>query len=183
MTKDLIEQVSKGESADQVVESYRRRAKQKETKEESLTEQPAKVTAALSKVVAEMTVLAQKTRHYHWNVTGENFFDMHDIFGQIYDKLADEVDHVAERVVQLGATPVHTLETMLSLSDIEEDKSIPADMSMCKIVISDLETLVSSMSDTITAALAANDRPTVFMIDQMVGCFEKFKWFLRAFSK
>ncbi len=60
------------------------------------TENPSLV--ALNHLVAAYTVTAQNARFCHWNVLGPVFEDNHEIFGEIYDMLADQVDVFAEQV-------------------------------------------------------------------------------------
>lgn len=39
-----------------------------------------------------------KAENFHWNVTGPDFFEYHELFGKIYDEVDDELDDFAERV-------------------------------------------------------------------------------------
>lgn len=44
-----------------------------------------------------------KAENFHWNVTGPNFFEYHELFGKIYDEVDDELDDFAERVRAIRA--------------------------------------------------------------------------------
>lgn len=39
-----------------------------------------------------------KAENFHWNVTGPNFVQHHELFGKIYDEVDNELDNFAERV-------------------------------------------------------------------------------------
>lgn len=39
-----------------------------------------------------------KSENFHWNVTGPDFLQYHELFGKIYDEVDDELDDFAERV-------------------------------------------------------------------------------------
>jgi starvation-inducible DNA-binding protein len=39
-----------------------------------------------------------KSENFHWNVTGPDFIQYHQLFGKIYDEVDDELDSFAEHV-------------------------------------------------------------------------------------
>lgn len=39
-----------------------------------------------------------KAENFHWNVTGADFLQYHELFGKIYDEVDDELDDFAERL-------------------------------------------------------------------------------------
>ena len=44
-------------------------------------------------------------RGLHWNVKGNRFFGLHAKYEELYNDAAEKVDEIAERLLQLGATP------------------------------------------------------------------------------
>lgn len=44
-----------------------------------------------------------KSENFHWNVTGPDFLQYHELFGKIYDEVDDELDDFAERVRAMRA--------------------------------------------------------------------------------
>jgi len=136
---------------------------------------------ALNVLVADLTVFNQKLRHFHWNVLGENFFDLHDFFGQIYGEIVEHIDQFAERIRALQETPIHTLSMMLSIANVKETQPIPKDMAMCEEILKDFQTIITDMETVVAEASKTTDRPTVFLVDTIVGCYEKHQWFLRSF--
>jgi len=141
----------------------------------------ARAVPALNKFVASATVLAQKTRKFHWYVTGQNFFDLHQFFGEVYGALVTDIDDFAERVRQLQKFPVADLSAMLKGSAIQEAEQVGDDMAMANALLEDLGTLEGLLKEIIQAA--GDDRPTVFLADTVAGRYEKWRWFLRAFAK
>ena len=73
----------------------------------------------LNLLVAGLTVFYQKLRHYHWNVKGPQFFQLHEKFEIIYTEVGDVIDQLAERIVGLDGLPLHTLASMLEVSGLE----------------------------------------------------------------
>jgi starvation-inducible DNA-binding protein len=140
------------------------------------------VIQAWNQAIANATVLYQKLRHYHWNVVGENFFDLHDLFGKLYDELAEHIDQFAERVRQLESVPIHTLTGMLSISHITESPGTPDWRAMCEQLIADYNVLIGSLSAVVNSAMPVGDRPSVYLVDTVVGGYQKHQWMLRSFA-
>ena len=53
---------------------------------------------ALKRAFATTYAFLVKSENFHWNVTGPNFVQHHELFGKIYDEVDDELDDFAERV-------------------------------------------------------------------------------------
>ena len=62
------------------------------------------------------------TRGFHWNITGEKFFELHAKFEELYNDLLTKVDEVAERILTLGYTPLHTFTDYISIAAIQIQK-------------------------------------------------------------
>ena len=60
----------------------------------------------LTTSLANTFVLYTKTRKYHWNVTGINFMQLHQLFESQYEQLDESMDEIAERIRQLGVLPL-----------------------------------------------------------------------------
>ncbi len=137
----------------------------------------------LNGLVADFTVFYQKLRHYHWNVKGEQFFMLHAKFEEMYTGVGDTIDALAERIVGLGGTPVHTLGRILDETSLNEDPELPAADQMVARTASDVETLLRNIKAAIAAAEAANDRTTVNLLDGISDGLEGHLWMLRAWQK
>ena len=62
----------------------------------------AEVIDLLSAVLADQHVLYQKTRNFHWNLTGHRFHTLHEFFEKQYTELAEAIDQTAERIRMIG---------------------------------------------------------------------------------
>ena len=74
------------------------------------------VAELLKPVLADQFVLYTKARNYHWNVTGNMFFALHEKFEELYDELANDIDEVAERIRTLGVYSPGSLNEFLKIS-------------------------------------------------------------------
>ncbi|MCL4143666.1 UNVERIFIED_CONTAM: hypothetical protein GTU68_013509 [Idotea baltica] len=76
------------------------------------------VVSELNVLLAEYHVHYQKLRNFHWNILGENFFDLHKKFEELYDDTKIKIDEVAERIITLKYHPISQLSDYLEVSKI-----------------------------------------------------------------
>jgi len=140
------------------------------------------MVAELNNLIADFTVFYQKLRHYHWNVKGKQFFKLHEKFEEIYTEIGDVIDELAERVVGLEGTPLHTLAHMLEATSLKEDAELPASGVMVSRTVDDVKALSKSLMAAIEVAEKADDRTTVNMLDEIHDGLEGHLWMLEAWQ-
>lgn len=136
----------------------------------------------LNRLQADYQVLYQKLRNYHWNVTGPQFFGLHQQFEAMYNEVATHIDDIAERTLALGQKPVSTLAAQLKIARLKEDSSQPAAETMVSNLRADLEQLTSELRSVSRMAAEQNDTATVNLLDGIADAQEKTVWMLRAFA-
>ncbi|MHB1192031.1 MAG: Dps family protein [Longimicrobiales bacterium] len=141
------------------------------------------IAGQLNTLLADSTVFYQKLRHYHWNVQGPKFFELHAKFEQIYEKWAPFIDQIAERIIALDTVPLHTLKSMLQAATLKEDSKVPDGTQMVKKTIADLNALRASMNDVIAAAEMSGDRTTANLLEGLGDAIEADLWMLKAWLK
>ena len=87
----------------------------------------SKVIQSLKQIQADSAVFYIKLHNYHWNVKGLDFHPVHSALEAMYNEAAEQMDSVAERVLQLGDKPYVTLKDMLAVSKIQEDSATSFD--------------------------------------------------------
>jgi starvation-inducible DNA-binding protein len=73
---------------------------------------PAARTAALQDSLVELIDLSLQAKHYHWNVTGQEFRGVHLQLDEITDTVRLWYDDVAERLATLDVAPDGRLSTV-----------------------------------------------------------------------
>src|SRR5579862_6301655 len=63
-----------------------------------------KIIELLNARLADAIDLGAQTKHAHWNVKGPNFIALHELFDKIYSEVSEDVDMIAERIMQLGGS-------------------------------------------------------------------------------
>jgi len=149
--------------------------------ETGLDEQARKrVSAELSRLLADSYTLYLKSHNYHWNVTGPMFQTLHLMFEQHYNELALAVDEIAERIRALGHMAPATYREFSSLSSIDEDEAIPAATEMVRNLVRGHEAVVATARGVVDVAEQASDVASVDLATRRVDVHEKTAWMLRS---
>jgi starvation-inducible DNA-binding protein len=146
-------------------------------------EQCQGVVQLLTPILADEYVLYTKTRHYHWNVTGPQFHELHVFFEEQYKALNDIVDDIAERMRALGGHAIGTLAEFTQQTRLKEHPGhFPEADEMLANLLGDHEMVIRQLrTDAETCAVEYQDQGTQnFLIEFMVQ-HEKMAWMLRGF--
>ena len=158
-----------------------RMAKAKPTKLGWTTEEIQNISAALNQLLANYSVHYQKLRNYHWNVKGNDFFDLHMEFESQYTEALKNIDEIAERIRIFQETPVSTLKEYLEMSAIKETTpSLNAEL-MVREILSDYRILLEHMFAVVDTAVEQRDAGTEKMVKGFIHNIEKHHWMLSAF--
>ena len=121
-------------------------------------------------------------RNFHWNVSGENFFDLHTQFEALYNTAKENIDAVAERILTLRMRPLSNLGEYLLSSEIEEAGTVSNDREMGRIILDNHRLLIQDMREVLQAASSAGDEGTIDLIGGMLQSLEKKSWMLDAWQ-
>ncbi len=136
--------------------------------------------ANLEKVLASSYVMSLKLQNYHWNVVGENFKSLHELFGAQYEELSAAIDEIAERMRALGSKVEGTFENFTKLSKIKGgDKNLDK-KGMIQDLIASNEILVEALKAGIKTAQEEADEVTADIFIGRATSHEKAIWMLTA---
>lgn len=114
-----------------------------------------KIIAILNRILADAIDLKLQTKQAHWNVKGENFIALHELFDAIATEVEGAVDLIAERIVQLGGVAIGTVQAVAKQSRLDE----------FPVAISESRKHV----DVLSGAIAAFNAPARKAIDEVDG--------------
>ncbi|MBC8081204.1 MAG: DNA starvation/stationary phase protection protein [Gorillibacterium sp.] len=140
------------------------------------------VQETLNQQVANWTVMFTKLHNYHWYVTGENFFDLHEKFEEMYNYAGEKLDELAERILALQGNPVATLKECLAISTIDEASGGETSKQMLKQLLKDFDQLVSELKAAIKVTEKEEDDSTADLYIQIIADLQKNTWMLRAYA-
>ena len=133
----------------------------------------------LNVVLANTNVLFTKLHNYHWHVKGPAFFQLHAKTEEYYTQFATMYDDVAERILQLGGTPLVTLKAILSTATVKEEERTEFSVEhIMHAIIHDFE-VMQKLFKAIPADENTDDI-THGYCDEQIGFLEKELWMLRS---
>ena len=125
--------------------------------------------------------LYNATRQAHWNVKGPNFIGLHELFGQFYADLQESADEMAERIVQLGGTPVGTTQALAAGTRLEP---YPTDLHAEQDHLRAMADRYAVVAKTLRAAIdqtdEAGDADTADLFTAASRGIDKKLWMLEA---
>ena len=137
----------------------------------------------LSDTQASLFVLFQKTWVYHWHIVGPDFKQIHDLFGEQYEEIQEEVDRISEHMRFLSAKPVGPLSRVVEVSKVGEAKSNISEMEMIRDLLDSHKTIVKMLDDAAVEAEKQKSRGTINLLDDLNEAHGKFIWMLRSFTE
>ena len=137
--------------------------------------------AALNRQTANWVLLGVKLHHYHWYVSGSQFFTLHEKFEELYNEAAGYVDELAERLLAIGGQPASTMKQYLELSDLQEARGGEDAKGMVMELVRDFTTVSKELQAAIAAAEELSDQPTADLMIGIRSSIEKHIWMLNAF--
>lgn len=145
------------------------------------TQKSQMIAALLNDLLANYQVFYMNTRGFHWNIKGEKFFELHLKFEELYNDLLLKVDELAERILTLGFSPVHSYSDYLKQSEINEQKGVNQAKATVQSVVDSYEVLIRKQRVILTLASEANDEGTNALMSDYIREQEKLVWMYSAF--
>jgi starvation-inducible DNA-binding protein len=134
----------------------------------------------LNELLANFQIYYQNLRGIHWNIKGKNFFDLHVKFEELYDDANIKVDEIAERILTLSNTPLHTFEDYISHAKVPIGKNISNDEDAVKLIVMSISVLLKLERNILAQASNANDEGTNSMMSDFITEQEKTVWMMNA---
>ncbi len=146
-----------------------------------LDSKKAKVLAEdLNTLLASFQLYYQNLRGIHWNIKGRAFFDLHVKFEELYNDANIKVDEIAERILTLGETPLHTFVDYTHYGKGPVGKNISEDNKAVKLIVDSLAELLKIESDILNKSGDADDEGTNAMMSDFISQQEKTVWMMKA---
>lgn len=144
------------------------------------TEKTKELADELNKLLANFQLYYQNLRGIHWNIKGRAFFDLHVKFEELYTDANLKVDEIAERILTLGATPLHTFEDYTKAAKVPVGKNVSKDEKAVKLIVDSLTELLKIERKILEASDEANDEGTNAMMSDFITEQEKTVWMMKA---
>jgi len=144
-------------------------------------EQTKLLAKKLNTLLCNYHLFYQNTRGFHWNITGEKFFELHLKFEELYNDSLLKIDEIAERILTLGHTPIHTFSDYVANSAIKESKNITDGKKAVANILDTFAVLLPLERELLELAAKANDEGTNALMSDYIRQQEKLVWMYSAY--
>ncbi|MBX2903274.1 MAG: DNA starvation/stationary phase protection protein [Chitinophagales bacterium] len=142
-----------------------------------------KLAEKLNLLLANYQLFYINARGFHWNITGEKFFELHLKFEELYTDALLKIDEIAERVLTLGHTPYHSFSEFLKHAKVKEATNVTEGKPAVKSVLNGFELLLQLEREILELSAEANDEGTNAMMSDYIREQEKLVWMYSAYLK
>ena len=137
----------------------------------------------LNVLLSDYQLFYINARGFHWNIAGDKFFELHVKFEKIYTDALVKVDEIAERILTLGQTPIHSFSSYVKTSSIKEATNISDGKEAVKHVLTGFQELLKVERELLSLSAEANDEGTNALMSDYIREQEKSVWMYTAFLK
>ena len=114
----------------------------------------------------------------HWNVKGEDFYQLHLLFDSIAEHVEDAIDLVAERVTALGGRANGTARQVAANSSIKEyDLNVMHGMDHVRALLDHLSDVANAARQAIKQCASLGDDATADVFTEIVRAADKDIYF------
>ena len=142
-----------------------------------------KFTNQLKIAFASQYAFAIKAQNYHWNVEGSDFYQLHNLFEDIYTEVYGAIDAFAENFRKIKAYTPASLYRFSALAAIDDEVEILEPQAMVAELLRDAEKMQEIMKVLFTEAEARGENGLSNFLADRQDAFAKHAWFLRATAK
>jgi starvation-inducible DNA-binding protein len=138
----------------------------------------------LSDSQATLFVLFQKTWNYHHNVHGTDFVQLHELFGEQYTEMFEEIDRLSEHMRYLNIRPVSRMERIVEVSAVEGPANANQEIDahgMVEQLQGDNETLIEMFKEVSEEAEKQRSYATANIVQDLMESHGKNVYKLRSY--
>lgn len=138
------------------------------------------IVGELNVLLSNYQVYYQNLRGLHWNIRGKRFFNLHVKFEELYNDAQLKIDLIAERVLTIGGTPLHTFDDYMKNNRLTVGKDITNDERAVHLIVESLASLLKIERKILADSAAINDEGTNSMMSDFITEQEKTIWMMNA---
>lgn len=135
----------------------------------------------LNNLLANYQVFYMNVRGFHWNIRGEKFFELHARFEEIYTDALVKIDEIAERILTLSCTPLHSFSDYVRQSAIKEIVGVSDGSKAVEAVLNGFKVLLEKEREILKFAGETDDEGTSGLMSDYIREQEKSVWMYTSF--
>lgn len=139
------------------------------------------LASGLNSLLANYHIFYQNVRGFHWNIRGEKFFELHAKFEELYTDALVKIDEIAERILTIGYTPLHSFSDYIKNSDIKETVGVSDGVKAVEEILAGFKILLVKERELLKLATEADDEGTGALMSDYIREQEKSVWMYNSF--
>ena len=153
--------------------------KKSATKKNQIGLDPSKTKQLADK----LNILLANYQLFYINARGSKFFELHVKFEELYNNALIKIDEIAERVLTLGHTPLHTFTSYVKNSTIKEITNESDGTACVEDVVNSFAILLEIEREILHLSADADDEGTNSLMSDYIREQEKLVWMYSSFLK
>jgi starvation-inducible DNA-binding protein len=133
----------------------------------------------LQRQVANAFLLYSNYKHYHWQISGPLFRDLHLLFDEFAEAVLGTLDEFAERIRMIGPDPIFSPNQTLDMASVEVAASGTTVREMIQEADNNVRVVIREMRRGARLADEVDDPGTMDLFSRVVQIHEKHEWWLR----
>ena len=134
----------------------------------------------LNLFLANLNVFYRKLQNYHWNVRGEDFFNVHAKLEELYDDVNEQIDEVAEHILIIDGQPLGTMNDYLEITQIKEAQNEKIESkTIFETILKDYSILAENATKVKEDADNEKKYATSALMDEYLLDYGKKVWMIR----
>lgn len=142
----------------------------------------------LNQTLAATADLYSQTKQAHWNLKGKDFYQLHELYDELAEKLLEPLDLVAERIVVLGGYAFGTVRMAAKNSliapfpgvDVDGDEDMFNDPSFLTTLADRWAQYANHIREADKASDDIGDPATTDLYDMITHIADRGTWFIEA---
>lgn len=137
----------------------------------------------LNTLLANYQLFYANNRAVHWNIKGDKFFELHAKFEELYLDSFEKIDEIAERILTLGFTPLHTFSDYMERAEIKEAKNVSDAKGTVQAILEGYKVLLKIEREILELAGETDDEGTSALMSDYIREQEKSVWMYNSFMQ
>lgn len=134
----------------------------------------------LNELLASYQLHYQNLRSLHWNIKGQQFFELHLKYEELYTRTQVIIDDLAEQILTLNVVPLSRYSDYLAYSKITENNIINEGKEGMKYVLEAQQIILKLEKEILLLSSENSDESTNGLMSDLIREKEKTNWMFSA---
>jgi starvation-inducible DNA-binding protein len=135
---------------------------------------------AAKRVLADSYKFTLLAQNYHWNVEGMFFGQLHELFGNIYEEVQNNIDRTAEHIRAMDSLAPASFKRFNELSRIPDEIEVIEARQMIERLSVANDMMILSILDCFEKANSSNNQGLANFMAERHEAHKKHGWMLKA---